>query len=219
MAPPPNKTQHQRESRIRAQQEANPSSTLTLALPQAKVNMKVYWCSIIQLNVAQSILAILDIISRAHVVSHSFSSHSSSSQSSSGHISQAPCPNIRSGSLSPTHCRPSQTQDVTGTSGSSGSSSYQQNPPFSLPVKSPKQIICSSMKYASTQIRVREHLKQDNGQQGQLEELQNSRYDRLGRPACAEVMKQLWSDPIIKRLMEVERMRSEELRYYCLERR
>ncbi|KAI6008500.1 hypothetical protein EDC04DRAFT_2610948 [Pisolithus marmoratus] len=59
-----------------------------------------------------------------------------------------------------------------------------------------------------------ERLKQDNGQRGQSEELRNSRYDRLGRPACAEVMKRLWSDPIIKRLMEVERTRSEELQYY-----
>ncbi|KAI6008502.1 hypothetical protein EDC04DRAFT_2610950 [Pisolithus marmoratus] len=183
MAPPPNETQHQQESRIQAQQEAkcttcyslSPSSTLTLALPQAKVNM-VYWRSIIQLNVAQSILAIPDIVSRAHAVSHSFSSRSSSSQSSSGHVSQAPRPNIRSGSLSPTHHRPSQTQDATGTTGSSGSSSYQQNPPFSLPVKSPEQIIRSSTK-------LDERLKQDNGRWGQSEELRNSRYDRLGRPA------------------------------------
>ncbi|KAI5992267.1 hypothetical protein EDC04DRAFT_2543341, partial [Pisolithus marmoratus] len=46
---------------------------------------KVYWRSIIQLNVAQSVLTIPDIVSRAHAVSHSFSSRSSSSQSSSGH--------------------------------------------------------------------------------------------------------------------------------------
>ncbi|KAI6008535.1 hypothetical protein EDC04DRAFT_2965098 [Pisolithus marmoratus] len=196
MAPPPKDSAPAESHPGSAGGKVSRTPSTRNSVDNAKVNM-VYWRSIIQLNVAQSVLAIPDIVSRAHAVSHSFSSRSSSSQSSSGHVSQAPRPNIRSGSLSPTHRRPSQTQDATGTSGSSGSSSYQQNPPFSLPVKSPEQIIRSSTKIMGDG---------DNRKSCETADMIDWADPR------AEVMKRLWSDPIIKRLMEVERTRSEELR-------
>ncbi|KAI5988885.1 hypothetical protein EDC04DRAFT_2614478 [Pisolithus marmoratus] len=87
-------------------------------------------------------------------------------------------------------------------------------PPFPSQSNLPSRSFVPPRSMHQLKFRLDERLKQDNGRRGQSEELRNSRYDRLGRPACAEVMKRLWSDPIIKRLMEVERTRSEELQYY-----
>ncbi|KAI6139637.1 guanine nucleotide binding protein, alpha subunit [Pisolithus thermaeus] len=244
MAPPSNETQHQREARIRAEQEAKhisdtideelnrqrmadrkgPKPIKILLLGQSESGKsttlknlqlmhspktfraeKAYWRNIIQLNVVQSIHAILDVISRAHTASHPFTSHSPSSHKdypplTADHLKLK----MRLAPLTQVEAALIRKILPPGQVAPSEDSSMHE--------------VCVNSGWKSALSRLVGN--GDNRKSCDTADMINwSDPDDPGvlMHACAEDMKRLWTDPIIKRLMEIEKMRPEEMAGFFLD--
>ncbi|KAI6104380.1 guanine nucleotide binding protein, alpha subunit [Pisolithus sp. B1] len=253
MAPPSNETQHQREARIRAEQEAKrvsdtideelnrqrladrkgpkPIKILLLDLqlmhsPKAFRAEKAYWRNIIQLNVVQSIHAILDVISRAHAASHPFTSYSSPSQScsSSSHVSHG------SSATYP----PSGHKDYPPLTADHLKLKMRLAPLTQVEAALLRKILPPGQVAPSEDSSMYE-VCVNSGWKSALSKLVGNGDNRRScdtadminwsdpddpgvlMHACAEDMKRLWTDPIIKRLMEIEKMRPEEMAGFFLD--
>ncbi|KAI6045255.1 G-protein alpha subunit-domain-containing protein [Pisolithus marmoratus] len=190
---------------------------------------KAYWRSIIQLNVVQSILAILDIISRAHAVSNPFTSHAhgSSSQSSSGHVSHG-----SSSSSFP----PSGHKDYPPLTAEHLKLKMRLAPLGQVEAALIKKILPPGQTSPAEDSSLHEVcINSNSGWKSALSRIVGNGDNRKScdtadminwtdpddpgvvMHACAEDMKRLWSDPIIKRLMEVEKMRPEDMAGFFLD--
>ncbi|KAI6158196.1 guanine nucleotide binding protein, alpha subunit [Pisolithus tinctorius] len=212
------------------QSESGKSTTLKnlqlMHSPKTFRAEKAYWRSIIQLNVVQSIHAILDVISRAHAVSHPSTSYSSSSQCSSGHVSHG------SSSSRP----PSGHKDYPPLTADHLKLKKRLAPLIQVEVALLRKILPPSQLASADDSSLHEVcINSNSGWKGAFSKIVGNGDNRKScdtadminwsdpddpgvvMQACAEDMKRLWADPIIKRLMEVEKMRPEEMAGFFLD--
>jgi hypothetical protein len=191
---------------------------------------KASWRAVIQLNVVQSIHAILDLVSKAHTASSGASSSAStSSRRASTSSSSAPSPTgtppIEYPPLTPEHLKlkmrlaplnqveaalirrllpPDQVEGLTR--------SNLTAPPFHQEIS-----VNSSMGWKNTFNRL---LRNPNGRDScdSMDLINWSDPDDPGvvLHACSEDMIKLWADPTIRKLMEIEKMRPEEMAGLCV---
>lgn len=262
IAPPANESQHQRELRMRAEQEAqrisdaideelnrqrtadkkSPKPIKILLLGQSESGKsttlknfqimhspkafraeKAYWRGVIQINIVQSIHAILDLISRAHAASHSIIA---ASQSGPSHpfTPSAPSP------------PPSAIKDYPTITAEHLKLKMRLAPLFQVEAALIRKILPPSQLGLSDTAALHEVCINPNaGWKDAFNRLLTSAGNRESCDsvdmidwadpddpgvilhACAEDMKRLWMDPIIKRLMEVEKMRPEEMAGFYLD--
>lgn len=212
------------------QSESGKSTTLKnlqlMHSPKAFRAEKAYWRSIIQLNVVQSIHAIVDVISRAHAASHPFTSYSSSSQScsSSTHVSHG----------SSSSCPPSGHKDYPPLTADHLKLKMRLAPLTQVEAALLRKILPPGQVSSKEDSSMYE-VCVNSGWKGAFSRLVGNGDNRRScdtadminwsdpddpgvlMNACAEDMKRLWTDPIIKKLMEVEKMRPEEMAGFFLD--
>ena len=191
---------------------------------------KASWRAVIQLNVVQSIHGILDLISKAHAASSAASSSAStSSRRASTSSLSAPSPTatipIEYPPLTPEHLKlkmrlapliqveaalirrllpPDQVEGL--------SRSNLTAPPFHQEIS-----VNSSTGWKNTFNRL---LRNPSGRDScdSMDLINWSDPDDPGvvLHACSEDMIRLWADPTVRKLMEVEKMRPEEMAGLCV---
>ncbi|OAX40537.1 G-alpha-domain-containing protein [Rhizopogon vinicolor AM-OR11-026] len=211
------------------QSESGKSTTLKnfqlMNSPKAFRSERASWRAVIQLNVVQSIHAILDLMSKAHSSVHiaSTSSHppptSSSSHStnrlSASHKDYPPITTehlklkMRLGPLLQVEAALVKKLLPYGHVQLSGLA----NPAQSFPIQQ-EISVNSSAGWKGTFSRL---IGRDSCDSSDLIDWSNPDDPGVVLNACAEDMKRLWADPIVKKMMEIEKMRPEEMAGFFLD--
>ncbi|KAF8553366.1 guanine nucleotide binding protein, alpha subunit [Imleria badia] len=200
--------------------------------PKAFRAEKASWRAVIQLNVVQSIHAILDLISKAHAAANGTSLPSSASTSSGRASTSSSVPPSPTGTtpreyppLTPEHLKlkmrlapliqveaalirkllpPDQLEDFTRT--------YLTSPPF------PQEIsINSSAGWKTTFNRLMRNGGRESCDSVDLINWSDPDDPGVILHACSEDMIKLWADPTVRKLMDIEKMRPEEMAGFFLD--
>ncbi|KIK95545.1 hypothetical protein PAXRUDRAFT_826893 [Paxillus rubicundulus Ve08.2h10] len=253
IAPPPNETPAERALRISAEQEAKrvsdaideelnrqrtadkkgpkPIKLLLLDFqlmhsPRAFRAEKASWRAVIQLNVVQSIHAILDLMSKAHASSHGLSSSSSNPYAASS-SSRPTTAHKDYPQLTPEHLKlkmrlapliqveaslirkllpPGQADLATHTT------------PSALPSQQEVSVNSSiSWKGAFNRLMGNSGNPRDSCESADFINWSDPEDAGVVLHACSEDMIKLWGDPTIRNLMEIEKMRPEEMAGFFLD--
>ncbi|KAG1729174.1 guanine nucleotide binding protein, alpha subunit [Suillus occidentalis] len=166
------------------QSESGKSTTLKnfqlMNSPKAFRSERASWRAVIQLNVVQSIHAILDLMSKAHSSAHN---PPISSQ-----------PNTPPKEVSPTQPRSSQTQNAPSPVATSRGGANEETSP-QCPHPSSHLILRNPFLFS----------KKSACDSADLIDWSDPDDPGVVLNACAEDMKRLWTDPVIQALMKVEK--------------
>ncbi|KAG1815041.1 G-alpha-domain-containing protein [Suillus subaureus] len=245
IAPPPYETPAEREERLAAEQEAKrvsdaideelnkqrisekkgPKAIKILLLgksttlknfqlmnsPKAFRSERASWRAVIQLNVVQSVHAILDLMSRAHSSAHNPSA-------SMNHTANSPStPSKEYPPLNPEHLKLKMRlapllQVEAALMKKLLLNGHSQ---LSNPAHSQQEIsVNSSAGWKNTFSRL---MGRNSCDSADLIDWSDPDDPGVVLNACAEDMKRLWTDPIVRKLMEVEKMRPEEMAGFFLD--
>ncbi|KAG1731603.1 guanine nucleotide binding protein, alpha subunit [Suillus paluster] len=202
------------------QSESGKSTTLKnfqlMNSPKAFRSERASWRAVIQLNVVQSIHAILDLMSKAHSSAHSPST-------SSNHMTRPNTPTKEYPPLNPEHLKlkmrlaPLLQVEAALMKKLLPHGHVQlsrlANPTQSLPLQQ-EISVNSSTGWKSTFNRL---IGRDSCDSENLVDWSDPDDPGVVLNACADDMKRLWADPIVKKLMEVEKMRPEEMAGFFLD--
>ncbi|KAG1840836.1 guanine nucleotide binding protein, alpha subunit [Suillus subalutaceus] len=202
------------------QSESGKSTTLKnfqlMNSPKAFRSERASWRAVIQLNVVQSIHAILDLMSRAH---------------SSAHIPSTPINHITNPSSTPTPSKEYpplnsehlklkmrlapllQVEAALMKKLIPNGHAQFSNPAQSLPIQQ-EISVNSSAGWKNTFNRL---MGRNSCDSADLIDWADPDDPGVVLNACAEDMKRLWTDPIVRKLMEVEKMRPEEMAGFFLD--
>ncbi|KAL4073560.1 guanine nucleotide binding protein, alpha subunit, partial [Scleroderma citrinum] len=218
------------------QSESGKSTTLKnfqlMHSPKAFRAEKAYWRGVIQINIVQSIHAILDLISRAHTTSHSIIAANQPGPSSLS-LNHTPHASHSSAPSPP----PSNNRDYPFITAEHLKLKMRLAPLTQVEaalirkILPPGQLghsegfglheVCvnSSLGWKGAFHRLLSHGAGNRESCESVDMIDWSDPDDPGviLHACAEDMKRLWMDPIIKKLMEVEKMRPEEMAGFFLD--
>ncbi|KAG2107321.1 guanine nucleotide binding protein, alpha subunit [Suillus cothurnatus] len=197
------------------QSESGKSTTLKnfqlMNSPKAFRSERASWRAVIQLNVVQSIHAILDLMSRAHSSAHNPST-------SMNHTPSKEYPPLNSEHLK-LKMRLAPLLQVEAVlmkkllPNGHAQLSNLANPAQSLP--SQQEIsVNSSAGWKNTFNRL---MGRNSCDSADLIDWSDPDDPGVVLNACAEDMKRLWTDPIIRKLMEIEKMRPEEMAGFFLD--
>ncbi|KAG6334849.1 hypothetical protein ID866_4239 [Astraeus odoratus] len=206
------------------QSESGKSTTLKnfqlMHSPKTFRAEKAYWRGIIQINVVQSIHTILDLISRAHAASHSITAPNPSSANHAIHGSSSTSSHTSSHKeyppLTAEHLKLKMRLAPL----------IQVEAALLRKILPPGQAchaddtlheVCVNSSNTGWKGAFNRLLSNNGGNKDGCDSVVDA-VDWPGADgpgvvlhACAEDMKRLWTDPIIKRLMHVEKMRPEEM--------
>lgn len=207
------------------QSESGKSTTLKnfqlMNSPKAFRSERASWRAVIQLNVVQSIHAILDLMSKAHSSAHNPSNSITliTTSSSSPHNT----PPKEYPPLNPEHLKlkmrlaPLLQVEAALMKKLLPNGHLQlaqlANPTHSLPLQQ-EISVNSSAGWKSTFSRL---IGRNSCDSADLIDWSDPDDPGVVLNACAEDMKRLWTDPIIKKLMDVEKMRPEEMAGFFLD--
>lgn len=206
------------------QSESGKSTTLKnfqlMNSPKAFRSERASWRAVIQLNVVQSIHAILDLISKAHSSAHSPSTSISHLTSPSSPpitpLKEYPPLNAEHLKLKMRLAPLLQVEAALMKKllpHGHVQLSKLANPAQSLPL--PQEIsVNSSAGWKSTFNRL---MGRNSCDSADLIDWADPDDPGVVLNACADDMKRLWTDPIIKKLMDVEKMRPEEMAGFFLD--
>ncbi|KAG0698709.1 guanine nucleotide binding protein, alpha subunit [Suillus ampliporus] len=204
------------------QSESGKSTTLKnfqlMNSPKAFRLERASWRAVIQLNVVQSIHAILDLMSRAHSSAHSTSSNHMSRPPSPSNTPQKDYPPLNAEHLKLKMRLAPLLQVEAALMKKLLPQGHVQlsklaNPAQSLPLQQ-EISVNSSAGWKSTFSRL---IGRDSCDSEELMNWNDPDDPGVVLSACAEDMKRLWLDPIIKKLLEVEKMRPEEMAGFFLD--
>lgn len=200
------------------QSESGKSTTLKnfqlMNSPKAFRSERASWRAVIQLNVVQSIHAILDLMSRAHSSAHNPSTPMN-------HITNTTsAPSKEYPPLNPEHLKlkmrlaPLLQVEVALMKKLLPNGHAQfSNSAQSLPIQQ-EISVNSSAGWKNTFNRL---MGRNSCDSADLIDWSDPDDPGVVLNACAEDMKRLWTDPIIRKLMEVEKMRPEEMAGFFLD--
>ncbi|KAG2058237.1 G-alpha-domain-containing protein [Suillus hirtellus] len=199
------------------QSESGKSTTLKnfqlMNSPKAFRSERASWRAVIQLNVVQSIHAILDLMSKAHS-----SAHPSTSLPNPSSLPLKEYP-----PLNPEHLKlkmrlaPLLQVEVALIKklipNGHAQLSKLANPAQSLPIQQ-EISVNSSVGWKNTFSRL---MGRNSCDSADLIDWSDPDDPGVVLNACAEDMKRLWTDPIIRKLMDIEKMRPEEMAGFFLD--
>lgn len=197
------------------QSESGKSTTLKnfqlMNSPKAFRSERASWRAVIQLNVVQSVHAILDLMSRAHSSAHNPSA-------SMNHTANSPStPSKEYPPLNPEHLKLKMRlapllQVEAALMKKLLLNGHSQ---LSNPAHSQQEIsVNSSAGWKNTFSRL---MGRNSCDSADLIDWSDPDDPGVVLNACAEDMKRLWTDPIVRKLMEVEKMRPEEMAGFFLD--